>query len=178
MLTFTLNEDTYKGYEILRARDLPKTEKGRSWLGNFWCGIGLKGDVNIDAYGRKCYEKEKLKEYKRNECSILTGEELEGKVKGVTEDFVKYVDKNIEEIIESSDIVQVSEEFLDIREYIIAEIDVDILYVVEKVREGKKQGIAKLKEILKEFELNDIIEKVVGKEEYYENIKGLIMERW
>lgn len=162
MITFSVNPNLYAGFERITKDNLPTTEKGKEWIGEIWLKAHtLDKVVDADAYGYKCDENTKKKDMCKY-VPLLTVEEVveEGK-KGISDTVAVYFDENIDEMIERSDIVTVSEEFLDMREYLIAEIDVDLLFVLDKAMQYNRRAMIKLKELTEEFEMFDILKKVM-----------------
>jgi len=182
MLTFTLNkkEDVYRAYEELALIERPESAEGCEWYGLVWENL-LRGKfdkskkVSVDAYGKKCEENMRLN-YESRYTSLLTGEELEEGGLGVSDVIASYIDENIESIIESSDIERVCEEVLDMRDYVIRENEVDMLYLIEKAREGSKKCAKRLKELMCSYmQLEEKVEKIVQEDRYYEKLKGMVV---
>lgn len=173
MLTFSVNPDLYAGFKKISKQNMPTTDKGKEWLGAVWLKAHTLGNVvDTDAYGYKCAENTKLKDSSKY-TSLLSAEELEEGKKGVSDTVAAYFDENIDDIIEKSEVVTISEEFLDMREYLIAEIDVDILFVLEKAMQYNSRAMAKLKEITVEFNMFDMVKKVM-QPDCMNYIKGVV----
>lgn len=173
MLTFSVNPDLYAGFKKINLQNMPTTDKGKEWLGAVWLKAHTLGNVvDTDAYGYKCDENTKLKDSSKY-TSLLSAEEVEEGQKGVSDTVAAYFDENIDTIIDKSEIVTISEEFLDMREYLIAEIEVDILFVMEKALQYNNRAMAKLKEITEEFGMFDMVKKVM-QPDYMNYIKGVV----
>ncbi len=173
MLTFSVNPSIYEGFKKINKSNLPTTEKGKEWLGTVWLNAHKLGEsVDVDAYGYKCDENTQKKNQSR-EVTLLSNEELEEGKKGVSESVAFYYDNKIEDIIEKSEIVTISEEFFDMREYLIAEADVDIWYVLTKAMEHNKRAMMKLKELSEEFSMYNLIKDVL-RPDCLQHIKGVM----
>lgn len=173
MLTFSVNPDLYEGYKKINLSNMPTTEKGKEWLGEMWLKAHTLDDVvNTDGYGFKCAENTKKKDSKKYSAMLSVEEIAEGK-KGVSDTVAMHFDDNIDDIINRSEVVTVSEEFLDMREYLIAEIEVDILFVMEKALQRNARAMAKLKEVTDEFGMFDMVRKVI-QPEFMQYIRGVV----
>lgn len=168
MLTFSVNKNSSDVIRGLSLKTLkPTTEKGREWLSEVWFkAIEGKVDenVNVNAYGYVCDQNTKMALNKK-ETSLLTADEVNDGLKGVSEIVASYVDDNIDYIIESSEIKTLVEDFINMRYDILEEAGVDLWRVVKLARRYNTKMVDKLRQLIQEYDIGELIRGILEKSE-------------
>lgn len=95
---------------------------------------------------------------KKDELRILTMNEIEEGQRGVSEVVLAFIEEHLDDVIESSEFTWALREFFVMRDYCMDEEGVDIAIVLLKALEGVVPAIARLKKLVTDFCLDEIIQ--------------------
>lgn len=179
MITFSLNNqevvDTVYYENTIKGAD---TEFGREYLGLAYLSLI---DKKLESQGKVTGKKKSKKTKKKFETfdvvawgkrveqnqnasimqdivPLITPEEFDKGQQGAIIDRVAtYVDENIDSIAETSELSYYVEQFLDMQDYLQREVDIDLWLVLRDAREGCCNALSMLKDLVKEFEMKDMI---------------------
>lgn len=165
MLTFSLNETKHDIFEQgLMETEKPKSQKGIEWWGQAFIRASTRGTMeymNADAYGYTSAKNELL-HIQSKEVSILSDSELEGSHRGVSESVAKYIELNIDTIVESSEVQTLVAEFLEVQENFVFEEGINLWSVLQSARQQNSKAIDKLRAIIEEFNIGDLVSDLLN----------------
>lgn len=174
MLTFSVNKSIDEAIRegILPLKN-PTTQKGKEWwsVAVFNTLEGKASNVNLDAYGYKCDENTRMVNNKK-EVALLTVEDIESGQKGVADSIASYLDTNIDTIIEFSEVKTLTEEFIEMYEYLLIEEGVDLWKVFCKAREGYLSSIEILRQLVETYNMEDFVNKLFRNSECMKVLEG------
>jgi hypothetical protein len=177
VLTFSVNKninDVITQGTLADAR--PTTDYGREWWSEVWIKA-LEGNVddqvNIDAYGYTCERNTKMV-VAQKEVALVTAEELEMGVRGVADTVASYFDLNIDTLIESTEVVTLVEEFLQVHEMLAVEEGINLWKVMTLARQQNAKMVEKFRDIISRHSLGSLIEGVLRNRECLAKLEGVM----
>lgn len=179
MVTFSVNDSMLNHMGKLSRMNLcPSSDKGREWLGEMVINA-IKGrvtdNVNVNAYGAGCDRNVMLAKAQK-EVALLTTDEVEENKKGVADAVAFYVDTNIDDVIESADIVSFVKEFLEMREYILLEEGLDIWKLLKLAKHNSNtRGIASIRMLISEYSIGEMITELLTSKDYMSVLGGVLV---
>lgn len=164
MLTFSINKNIN---EVIKAGGLnfpmPTTDLGRQWLSEVVIKtLDEKTDdkINVDAYGYACERNTKMA-IGSKEVALLTVEDIQMGSRGVADTVANYIDLNIDMIVESSEVVTLVAEFLEVHENLIIEEGVNLWKILKLAREANVKMIETLRDIISRHNIESLIEGIL-----------------
>lgn len=164
MLTFSVNKDIN---EVVRLRGIadarPTSDYGRAWWSEAWIKAleGRTDDtIDLDAYGYAC-ERNIMRVNSKRETALLTAEEIEGGLKGVASTVASYIDKNVDTIIESSEIATFIEQFKFWYEELLIVEGVNLWTVLTQARQFITPSVDRLRGLIAEYNIGEVVEGVL-----------------
>lgn len=175
MLTFSVNCDIN---EVIMEGNLadarPTTDIGRQW----WSEVIVKAidgktddKVNIDAYGYVCERNTKMA-VASTEVALLSVEEIEMGLRGVADTVAHYIDRNVDTIIESSEVKTLVQQFLEVQENLEIEEGVNLWRIVKLAKTQNIRMMDKLRDLISRYEIGEVIEGVLKNRECLEVLEG------
>lgn len=176
--TFSINQNPYSNMDkVMQLLNTCKSKTNQEWLSEAYIKIveGKGKDViNLAAFSQKCETNSMLKRAKKGDTSIISNEELTRGYKGITDIVVDCVDGSIDDILESLDEDYYIKNFLDVRERIYYAVGKDIWRLIELSKLDDLKAQNKLREVILEFNLKDIIEYVLTKPSCYNKLGEIL----
>lgn len=165
MLSFSVNSNSNSVVRDLSSKVYnPTTDEGREWLSTLWFSA-LEGkvdeNVNTNAYGYACEQNTKMAKAKK-ETALLTANELDEGLRGVSEAVACYEDSSIENFINDSEVETLVEEFEQVHQYLIVEEGVNLWRVVSLVHQRNQKAIERLRYLCKEYHMEKLIKNIIG----------------
>lgn len=166
MLSFSVNQELPNVYLDLSSIEntdvINNIDSRREWLSTLYlnmCDGKADQDSDLAAYAVACKKNSDLTYISRN-VPIISKDELENGVSGVSEDVLEYVEKNIDEIADRASFVSSVKELIEFSDYLELEEDVDLVHTMLSAVRGNKRATeilitlknkyAKLKEVMYE----------------------------
>lgn len=163
--------------KVMQLLNSPKTKSNQEWLSEAYIKIieGKGKDViNLSAFSRICETNSMLKRAKKSDIPIISNDELTKGYKGITELVVDCVDGSIDDVLESIDEEYYIKNFLDVRERIYYSVGKDIWRLIELSKLDDLKAQSKLRDVIKEFDLKEIIEYVLTKPNCYQKLGEIL----
>lgn len=164
MLSFSINKNINSVLTKGTLADVrPTTERGREWWSEVWFKTlddRTEDHVNIDAFGYTC-ERNTLLNKARKETALLTVEEVNNGLRGVADSVASYLDQNVDYIVEKSSVSTSVEQFCEMQEYLLIEEGVNLWRVMELAREENYESINRLRGLITEYSLGDLISETL-----------------
>lgn len=177
MLTFSVNKNIN---EVITQGSLadarPTTDYGREWWSEVWFKAleeRVDDQVNIDAYGYKCELNTKMN-IAEKEVALVTAEELEMGVRGVADTVASYLDLSINDIIESTEVITLVDQFISAHEMLAVEEGVNLWKVMTLARQQNAKMIEKFRDIISRHSLGDLIQGVLTNRECLTKLEGVM----
>lgn len=175
MITFSVNPSFEEVMEKVKffVEKYPTSQLGKEWLGEAFeksLQGGVEEDSNLNNYGYGCeiYYKKNIG---KREVSLLTSEEAEQQEKGIMEEVVYYK----LDIVDREELKTNIIEFLDVRDYIEKEkMGLDIWLLLKKARSGNKKAVERFKEIVEEFNMQELMRVILENELCIEVLSNII----
>lgn len=149
----------------------------REWIGEAYIRAVTNentSSINLIAYAQSCERNAKLNKANKKETNLLTQEELDDGFVGIPESLTEYVDDSVEDLISDLDLDNNVKIFLIKREEIFLEKGVDIWRLIELVKLEDKQAQNKLRVIMAEFGIEDLLHYVLGKSACRTKLEGIL----
>jgi NurA-like 5'-3' nuclease len=109
------------------------------------------------------------------EVALLTSDDLEENKKGVADTVASYIDANLDEIIESADIVAFVKEFLEMRDYVLLEEGLDIWKLLRRAKHNSNtKGIAKIRMLIENYSIGEMLTELLTSKDYMKVLGGII----
>lgn len=164
MLTFSVNTNINKVIlDNTFTDEKPTTELGRAWLSEVWLKAAEEKtdeNINIDAYAYSCEKNTKMAVSKK-EVAMLTTEEMQNGGRGVADTVARFVDTNVDAIIESSEVRTLVTEFMEVYDQLIIEEGVNLWKVIQLAREAVPTMIDKLRYLISTHNIGELVENVL-----------------
>ena len=179
--TFSINPNPFetktvkKVYEIIRS--LNDNPQNMEWAGEAFLKAVTKDttdNINLSCYANSCQRNSQMTMLSRNETMILTQDELDQGYVGVTDVVAEYIEDNIDEIISNLDMDYYVESFLETREHLYFSKGQDIWRLIKLAKLDDKQAQNKLRVLMDEFGLRDLLYYVLTKSACYSKLEGIL----
>ena len=180
LLTFSLNLDCSKiDYKDVNFN--PKTQAGEEYLSSFFLAVALgRNKTNSsDAYGIKSRNNsDKYRKY--IEVELVNDEEFEKfKSNTLPEIVLKQDVSTIDEFLDEDEKKEVLKSINEMEEYLEIEAGVNLILLLKRAVEGNEIALEKLRNIIKEFSMDDLILKLLRIPNWWMlYIKDYGNERW
>lgn len=169
MITFSVNptieQVMTKGLRVkVGTSDVAREWAGEAYL-NCIEGRVRKGSFNLDAYAYACSKNEMYYKYKR-EVPIISAEESEDRVYGVTEAVVSFTDSNFDSIVENSEVKYNHTQFLDMHMYLMVEEGINLWSMFRRALTSMQDShVKRFREVVKEYRLEDMVKSILEDKE-------------
>lgn len=170
---------------LMQRDKLPKSEDGRAWLSDT-CLKALKhistvginsadsqvqkisnsklvkfNDINMDAYAYGC-EVNTKRNKRKNEVALLNSDDMERGCIGVSEAVASFIDTNIDEILDSSEVKTLVNDFIYKHDEVLMATGLDLWSIMESAKKAEAKMIDKLRELVVQFDMIELIEGVLS----------------
>lgn len=198
MLTFSINRGFTDLAEtsMLTRSSLPRTDKGREWLSeaclnaiNQISVIGMNSEkgqaqkvqkyklaqfknLDVDRYAVGC-ELNLNRTISNREIPIVSADEVEQGVYGVSESVAVFVETGIDEILDSSEVKTLVNEFVLRHDEIMVKKGLDLWEVLESAKRADVKMINKLRDLVTEFNMAHLIEGILTNTDCMRNLRLL-----
>lgn len=176
--TFSINQNPYDHMDkVIQLLNAPKTQTNQEWLSEAYIKIieGKGKDViNLSAFSQICETNSMLKRAKKPDTPLIFQDELTRGYKGVTDLVADCVDGSIDDILETMDEEYYVKNFINVRERIYFAVGRDIWRLIELAKLDDLKAQSKLREVIKEFDLKEIIEYVLTKPSCYKRLGDIL----
>lgn len=179
--TFSVNASPYSKEKVNKIasiiNSINDSARNREWAGEAFLKIVESdgpGVINLSAYALTCETNTKMTENARPVVSILTTEEYNNGYAGVTDIVAEYVEDNIDNILSNMDIDYYVEAFLNARERIFFNNGLDIWRLLKLSKLDDKVAQKKLRSIMDEFNLREILSYILTKRVCYNKLEGIL----
>lgn len=176
MLSFSVNVDVYQIIEQSKGTLLkkPKTQVGRQWWGAaVTCAVDELSDkrknqsrkrkqdklasvgadkANVDAYGKASEWKSAQRQAQKEVFVIDDGSSEDNKGEGVSAAVWRYVDENIESIVERDAVRSIVQSFMDLQEEIYVEEGLSLWRLINLAKTANEQVITTMRNLAKKYE--------------------------
>ncbi|MBZ9688475.1 hypothetical protein G9F72_019275 [Clostridium estertheticum] len=174
--TIGTNPKVMEILSMLSIQNFVVTEEGRKWIGEMCIQATTERKVgeyiDIAAYCYKCNKNERL-ELANKEIFILTSKEFKEGGIGLPETVLYYeLDSTFDAIITDVDSEQITDEFLEIYDYLLTEEFVDIITLIDICLTSTDKSYRYVKattrliNLIKEYKLTDIICSILENKSY------------
>lgn len=176
--TFSINDNPYEHMDkVIQLLSSPKSKTNQEWLSEAYIKIiegKSKDSIDLSAFSRVCETNAMLKRATKSDVSIISQTELTLGYRGITDLVADCVNDSIDEILESIDEEYYIQNFLDVRERIYFSVGKDIWRLIELSRLDDSKAQSKLREVIIEFDLKEIIEYVLTKPSCYQRLGEIL----
>lgn len=179
--TFSVNANPFEKKSVKKVVEIIKGLNDNSynceWAGEAFLKAVTKDDVdtiNLSGYANSCKRNTLMTQSARPETTILTQEELNQGYVGVTDVVAEYVEDNIDDIISNLDMDYYVEYFLEMRENLYFSKGQDIWRLIKLAKLDDKQAQNKLRVLMDEFELRELLYYVLTKAACYNKLEVIL----
>jgi hypothetical protein len=179
--TFSVNANPFDKKAVKRVveiiKDLNENSYNCEWAGEAFLKAVTKedvGNINLSSYAQSCMRNTQMTQLSRPETTILTQEELNQGYVGITDVVAEYVEDNIDDIISNLDVDYYVEYFLETRENLYFSKGQDIWRLIKLAKLDDKQAQNKLRVLMDEFELRDLLYYVLTKSACFNKLEVVL----
>lgn len=129
--------------------------------------------VNMVGFGNAVDRNQRMALSAR-QVPMLSMEEIEGGARGVVDSVASYVDLNIDDIIECSEVKTLVEEFLSTYEMLAIEEGVNLWSILCKARMMDQTMIKRLRTLVEKYSLDNLIESVLRNTRCLTALEGVL----
>jgi len=129
--------------------------------------------VNLAGFSVACERNQRMALSAR-QVALLTMDEVEEGLKGVVDSVASYIDMNIDDIIERSEVKTLVADFLATYERLAIEEGVNLWTVLSKARRFDQVMIEKLRYLVEKYSLSDLIESVLRNARCISVLEGVL----
>ena len=161
--------------EIIKS--LNESPLNCEWAGEAFIKAVTKDDtdnINLSSYANSCNRNTYMTQIMRGDTTILTQDELNQGYIGITDVVAEYVEDNIDDIISNLDMDYYVEAFLETRENLFFCKGQDIWRLLKLARLDDKQAQNKLRILMDEFGLRDLLYYILTKTACYNKLEGIL----
>ena len=179
--TFSVNANPFEPKAVKKYAEIIKSLNDNpyncEWAGEAYIKAITKDDdtnINLSSYAQSCMRNTHMTQLMRPETTILTQDELYQGYIGITDVVAEYVEDNIDDIINNLDMDYYVEAFLETRENLFFCKGQDIWRLLKLARLDDKQAQNKLRILMDEFGLRELLYYILTKSACYNKLEGIL----